>query len=259
MSSPPACRAARDAVDDLQYEEEGTSKTFIPVDRLRNYLTTDKIREILSCVCPTCCEDLSAFNSGTEPKDYVEHIRGNPDQTVSRNTYYSVLGLLIHIEHPLFIIGFVDHNCDDHFLESLATNSKLSQEDLKTYTGNYKRDPRKYDRFARRFFKGLFQFAVPHLEANVFTQFSDDVVMPFVEEVEISTRMAEGEHLTSEGTKGRVFAFKIYREYNFPVGYLQLSSALAGVDLSRTLAREQNICGNASQHQCRKLFSISPT
>ncbi|KAH7378818.1 kinase-like domain-containing protein [Pyrenochaeta sp. MPI-SDFR-AT-0127] len=143
---------------------------------------------------------------------------GRYDPSNLTQTYYSVFGLLVYVEHPLFIIGFLDRNCSDHFLESWVTHTSLfSRESLKQYTGDFKRDPLRFERFAKRFATNLPKFAVPHLESERFSQFDASVVLPFIEETEIGKRIDDGGHLTSEGANGKVFAFKIHREYNkFP-------------------------------------------
>lgn len=113
----------------------------------------------------------------------------------------------------------MDRNCSDHFLESWVTHTSLfSREHLRQYTGEFKRDPLRFERFAKRFASNLPKFAVPHIESERFSQYDASVVLPFIEETEIGKRINDEGHLTSEGANGKVFAFKIYREYNkFPV------------------------------------------
>ena len=79
------------------------------------------------------------FNMATELKDYVGRIMGIPGPTDSRRSFYSVFGLRVYASHPLFIIGFVDRNCNDYLLESWASHTSLSQDQLQQYTGEYKR------------------------------------------------------------------------------------------------------------------------
>ncbi|KAH6619042.1 hypothetical protein C7974DRAFT_40741 [Boeremia exigua] len=208
------CSAARDAVYDLRYQEQGTSKLFYPVDRLRGYFTYDKVREILACTCSSCREDLRMFDNGTEPTAYVERIRGDPDSSDFRKNFYSVFGLLVHIQHPLFVFGFVDHNCDDLFLERWTAIPLFIHNELQLYTGDLSQDSQKYERFAKRFLESVFQFSLPHLEINGFSSYNERTVLPFKEEVKIVGGTATDEHPDSQS--GRVFVFKIYHEYNFP-------------------------------------------
>jgi hypothetical protein len=212
---PETCRRARDDVEDLQYEDG--SKPFFPLDKMRSYFKYQKIKEILECTCAQCQEDLRMFSSRREPVEYVNRIMGNADPNDLRRTFFSVFGLLVYVEHPLFIIGFLDHNCNDYVLEARAAHSTLPNDDLKNWTGEYRRDSVRFDRFARRFRANLPSFAVPHFESAEFVLYDERVVMPFVKEVEIGKKTAEDGHLTSEGANGKVFAFKIYREYAFPV------------------------------------------
>lgn len=180
------------------------------------------IKEILECTCAQCQEDLRMFSSRGEPIEYVNRIMVNRDPTDLRKMFFSVFGLLVCVEHSLFIIGFLDRNCNDYVLEARAVHSILPKDDLKSWTGKYKRDPVRFDRFARRFRAHLPSFAVPHFESAEFVLNDERVVMPFVKEVEIGKKTAEHGHPTSEGANRKVFAFKIYREYAFPEGFLVL-------------------------------------
>ena len=234
------CIEARDEVAELQYEE--TSTPFFPLDRLQQYFQPEKVREILSCGCPKCQGDLHMYNVGTEPEDYVRRIAGEPNSTDTRRTFYSVFGLLVYIERPLFIIGFMDRNCNDYLLESWSAHSSLTGEGLRQYTGTYQvRDPGKYNRFAKKFLAALPQFAIPHLEQGDFSEYDEKVIFPFIEEVEIGKRSTEDGRLTSEGANGKVYALKVYCGYHFPVGCLACFLSRNVTDVSRELAREQSM------------------
>jgi hypothetical protein len=209
---PETCRRARDEIEDLQFEEG--SKSFFPLDRLRSYFKYQRIKEILFCSCAQCQEDLRLFNTRTDRETYVNRIMGDSEPSNLTRSFYSVLGILVYVEHPLFIIGFLDHNCTDFFLASWATHSSLfSRDRLKDYTGEYKRDAIRFERFAKRFSASLSRFAIPHLESAGFSQYDGGAVLPFIEEQEIGKKEIDG-HWTSEGANGKVYAFKIYREYN---------------------------------------------
>ena len=211
---PEACRRAREDIEDLQYENGST--IFFPLDKLRSYFKFEKIKEILLCNCAQCQADVRMFRSQTNRESYINHIMGGKsDFNDMTRTYYSVFGLLVCVEHPLFIIGFLDRNCSDHFLESWVTHTALfSRENLKQYTGDYHNDALGFERFAKRFTTNLPKFAVPHMESERFSQYHPSVVLPFVGEREIGKRREDDGHLTSEGANGKVFAFKVYREYN---------------------------------------------
>lgn len=211
------CMIARDEVGDLQIEQG--FKSFFPLNELRSYFNEQKIREILFCDCPKCKEDLQMFESRTDPESYVNKIMGGSGPKDLTRTYYSVFGLLVCVEHPLFIIGFLDHTCNDYILESWATrSSNFSDDRLKICTGDYARNTLGFARFVKKFKANLPEFAIPHLEPNGFSQYGESVVLPFIEEEEIGKKQADDGHTTSEGANGRVFAFKIQYEYNrFPV------------------------------------------
>jgi hypothetical protein len=244
---PETCRIARDEVEDLQIEQG--SKSFFPLNELRSFFKEQKIRDILLCDCLQCREDVRMFESRIDRESYVNMIMGGSEPKDLTKTYYSVFGLLVCVEHPLFIIGFMDHKCNDYILESWVTHSSdFSRDRLKRFTGNYERNTTGFLRFAKKFTASLPQFAIPHLEPDIFSQYHESVVLPFIEEVEIGKKQADDGHWTSEGANGRVFAFKIQREYNrFPVSIVLGRDQLAGTDIFSILVQRLSSRENASK------------
>lgn len=210
---PETCRHARDEVEDLLFENG--AKSFYPLDRLRKYFRLQKVREILSCSCAQCREDVRLYGHQIDPELCAEDIVGEGrDPNDLRNTHFSIFGLLIVVEHPLFIIGFLKTDCSDFMLESWATNAtSFSHYTLEQRTGRYRRDTAKFNRFARKFLADLPSFAVPHMKTERFLHYDARVILPFIDETEIGKRMDEYGHWTSEGANGKVFSFKIYPEY----------------------------------------------
>jgi hypothetical protein len=210
---PEACRPARWDIEDRLFDDK--TRAFFPLDQLRKYFTPQKVREILHCSCIQCQEDKRLYGTQINLDTFVNDIVGGTHGINDlRRTSFSVFGLLVFSEHPLFIIGFLRHKCSDYLLESWVTHTSLfSREDLETYTGEFKRNQSGFERFARRFASNLPKFAIPHMETKSFRQYDASVVLPFVEEVKIGTRVDENGHLTSEGANGTVYAFKFHREY----------------------------------------------
>ncbi|KAF2111929.1 kinase-like domain-containing protein [Lophiotrema nucula] len=228
MEASPACRAARDAIIDLRYEEWNEDvpvTSFFPLDRIRNYLTDSKgaevgtVEKILSCKCEQCRSDLALFNN-PDPEDYVHRVTGRGESPEDpTKTAYALFALLIYIGHPLLIIGFLERNGNDFLLEHSATQpSQFSRENLKWYTKNYhQRDARGFGRFASEFSTNVHQFAIPHMASGNFSDYSKDAILPFINEKEIGKKLDNKGRLTSEGSNGRVFSFEIYEEYRkFP-------------------------------------------
>ncbi|KAF1839681.1 kinase-like protein [Decorospora gaudefroyi] len=211
---PELCRSAREDIEDLQFEDGAT--TFFPLDKLRSYFKFEKIKEILKCTCSQCQDDLRMLGNQTDRDTYVNHIMGGSfDVNNLTKTYYSVFGLLVYVEHPQFIVGFLDRAFNDYMLESWVTYAAhFSRKTLKQFTGDYSNDAIRFERFARRFEGSLPKFAVPHMESEKFLQYNPSVMLPFIEEKEIGKRQEEDGHWTSEGANGRVFAFRVYGEYN---------------------------------------------
>lgn len=207
------CRIASDEIGDLQVRIG--SNSIFPLDKLRHYFTAGKIREILSCSCQKCRDDLRQVNSSADKEAYVHRILGGSDGNEPTKTSYAVFGLLVYIGYPMLIIGFLDHGCNDFFLESWKTSAFLfSHELFQQYTVNFSQDTISFARFRRKFREGLPRFAVPHIYRDNFSQYHAEVILPYIDEKEIGKREAENGRLTSEGANGKVFAFKILPEYH---------------------------------------------
>lgn len=254
------CRVAQEEVEDAQIEQG--SKSFFSFNKLRTFFTEQKIREILLCDCSRCKEDLQVIPSRIDRESYVDIIMGSSDPQNLVRTFYSVFGLLVHAGHPLFIIGFLDHNCNDYMLESWTTyHSDFSNDRLQSLTGNYyRRHPKAFSWFVRKFLTDLPKFAIPRLEPVRFLQYRESVILPFVDEVEIGKRQVDGGHWTSEGANGRVFAFKIQREYNrFTVETRLTQTTPGSAKYIRTSIQTPNSHGSASKHQMPKHTSSART
>jgi hypothetical protein len=187
---PANCRIARDEVEELQYEDG--SRRFFPLDRPWDYFNYQKIKELLYCTCAQCQEDLRLFSDTCELAEYVDRIIGPRDRNDLRRTFISVFGLLVYVEHPLFIIGFLDYDYNDFVLDSWASHPTLPNLIPENWTGKSRRDTAKFDWFARRLKANLPLFAVPHLESAEFALYLYDgrVIMPSVKEVELVNRTA---------------------------------------------------------------------
>ncbi|KAF2474443.1 kinase-like protein [Lindgomyces ingoldianus] len=222
MASLPACTIARNNIIDRRYEEyrkDVLCKSFFPLDKLRSYLKADKVRDILRCNCDQCKAHRKFFND-TDPLNYLYRITGVEDGTKETKdrtkTAYSLFSLLIYVQHPLLIVGFMEKERSDFLLEFSA--SSFTKESLKDYTGRYHaNDSGGFARFASEFIKAMPEFCVPHMESGEFTHYEANVILPFIEEKEIGKKIDASGQWTSEGANGKVFKFKIYTEYqNFP-------------------------------------------
>ncbi|KAF2462718.1 uncharacterized protein BDR25DRAFT_347629 [Lindgomyces ingoldianus] len=215
MADIPACRRARFDIIDLSYRPS-RGKSFFPLDCVRDYLTEERIKEILCCVCDQCKTHRKYFN-GDEPLQYQKSIMGEP-RTKERldNRKHNLFALLIYVEHPVLIMGFAERGKTDWFLE--VAMSWFNAENIKLCTGDYSiYDQKSFSRFVTEFIKHLPEFSVPHMESGDFTHYDDGVILPFIEEEEIGQRIDKQARLASESKKGKVIRFKIYKAYQrFP-------------------------------------------
>ncbi|KAF2191184.1 kinase-like protein [Zopfia rhizophila CBS 207.26] len=146
----------------------------------------------------------------------LNKITGDENSSTNRRrTAFSLFALLAFVEHPLLIIGFLDKEKNDDFLE--ASPELFSKENLKTYTGKYAAtNPRAFAHFAFSFSESMPKFAVRHMDSGKFANYNAKTILPFINEREIRKMDADG-HWTAEGANGKVFEFEIYEEYRqFP-------------------------------------------
>ena len=122
-----------------------------------------------------------------------------------------LLGLLIYIEHPSLIIGFLERSCCDFQLENFPdyfTRNKLEGccKDYVTIGSP------EFKRFASEFIFFMPQFGLPRMDSGKFVQYGPSRVLPFINETKIGVQNEQGE-IVSEGSNGNVYAFDIYNEY----------------------------------------------
>jgi len=225
MSAIPICKVARGEIIRRRFYEGGKGnlpqKTFFPADSLRAYLTDKKIKEILLCKCPGCTADLDLFRI-LEPDARSPQITGQYYKTSHRHNprpAYALFALLIYVEHPLLIFGFLDDgDFYDDDLERSTTRKPFSAEDLKHYTRDfYLRNPLDFAEFAMTFQIAVTQFAIPYMDNGNFSSYSASTTLPFIEERQIGRHFEDGRY-TAVGANGKVFRFKIHKEYRkFPV------------------------------------------
>ncbi|KAF2795497.1 kinase-like protein [Melanomma pulvis-pyrius CBS 109.77] len=214
----PACRTARNDIFRLRYEEErpnGTRNGFFPLDRLRKYLSSEKVDEILGCKCEACRQDRSAmgYPDNIQPLNSRPAIVGEGGDTKdTRRTAFGLFSLLIHVEHPSLVLGFLEHDLNDYWLE--ASPNSFKEANLRSYTRNFViNDQDGFRRFAFAFATFMPQFAVRHMDSGRFSRYPAGTILPFINEIEIGKQENEDGQLTNIGAHGKVFSFEIYGEY----------------------------------------------
>lgn len=213
----PACQTARDEIflrRHVEKKPDGSTICFFPLDRLRTYLTKERVKEILDCSCPTCTDDCRAIGNHIKPPNSLLRIvgqSGDPEDT--RKTAYSLFSLLIYVRHPILIIGFLDDGMNDYSLELYP--KLFDERNLKRYTQGFATDNHNvFEQFTHDFGSHMPQFAVRHMDDGNFSRYPLGTILPFIEEREIGKQKNNEGEWTNIGANGSVYAFKIHPEYN---------------------------------------------
>ena len=196
---------------------------FFPLDRLRTYLTREKVAWLLQCPCTTCKKHHAVFRRNVSPIELLDQIVGpenEPDAVYNPSkSSFALFALLIFIEYPLLVRGFLMRSCRDIFLENRSASS-FSPQILKDYCREFaeREGDGEFDAFAADFTQNLPQFAIPRMNSSGYSVYSPDTILPFINERKIGIQEPDGT-VREEGANGRVYAFEIYEEYRqFPVG-----------------------------------------
>lgn len=123
-----------------------------------------------------------------------------------------LFALLVYIECPHLIVGFLERNCSDKRLE----------QDLAAFSEDYirrtcwplydEKNPASSKRLAERFRSNKYSFIVPRIEDGVFVEYDRSRILPFFNEKPLGRRTDDGE-IIQEGAYGRVYSFDIFEEY----------------------------------------------
>jgi len=219
----PRCTSARKHIKRLLVGDEARPlRRFAPVDKLRSYLTQDKVKWLLGCRCSTCKKDHAAFKRDIKPTEFIGRIVGSENEATRRDpakTAFALFALLISIEHPLLIVGFVMRQCSDHNLETspaLFSADHLRTHYCKEFATRVGLD--EFNEFVSDFAEALPKYAVPRMNSGEYSIYGPDTILPFIKERKLGVRGEDG-IIRQEGAHGKVYAFEIYEEYRqFPVG-----------------------------------------
>ncbi|KAK5407161.1 hypothetical protein LTR06_007902 [Exophiala xenobiotica] len=204
VTEEPRCGLARRAIRGLFVEAgDSPSQYFYPRDRLRGYLTRSKVDSILQCSCPNCRRHYASFGRDHAPTEFIDRIVGpESDAGAMSNparTAYSLFGLLICIEHPMLIIGFMMREYYDIHLLPVTFRS------LKSMLNEFfeKEGSDAFKQFEHDFNVTLRHFAIPVMDSGAYSVYGKDTILPFLKHNKVR----------SQGANSSVYAFEIYGEY----------------------------------------------
>ncbi len=189
--------AKRSVPRDVNVREE---KRFFPSVVLDTFLDKTAIETILNCGCDQCKSHLADLGKQDAPIKYATKITGTKSPTDAK----ALFALLIYIEHPMFVVAFIERGLDSKSLESYCAQPRFQPETLEDYWPRYRqRNPKDSLYLAQKFSFSMHQFVPPVLDHGNFSVYSADTILPFI----------EGATLGS-GSYGEVYPFSIYEGYN---------------------------------------------
>jgi hypothetical protein len=175
-------------------------KRFFPANKLDKFLDKTAVESILSCGCERCKRHLHDLGKQDPPIKYADKIVGTKSPTDAK----ALFALLIYIEHPMFIVAFMERGMDSKSLESFCAQPLFDPNTLKAYWSRYTtRNPNDSLDLARKFSFSMHQFVPPILDHGNFSLYSANTILPII----------EGPTLGS-GAYGEVYPFQIYEGYN---------------------------------------------
>lgn len=175
-------------------------KRFFPVDVLNKFLDEAAIREILQCACSRCKSHLEDLGKHDPPIKYAKQVAGTRNSTDAK----ALFALLIYIEHPMFIVAFMERGMSSKNLESWCAEEPYQAESLEKYWPRFREvKPVDSSDLAQKFAFAMHQFAPPRLDHGSFSRYSTSTILPFI----------QGDSLGS-GSYGEVYPFSIYEGYN---------------------------------------------
>lgn len=174
----PPCRAARTfQLNNLAlpcyHTTNSISLEFYPEDGLIERYTVQKVREILRCSCEICKRDKGHFKRSVDLQACGEKI--------VKKDGIRTFALLVHIQHPCLMLGFVQNAHD-----GIQHPSTVSDKDLKeTYWRTYQKAAQDESNvLIKEFQSSKHQFIAPMLDPT-YQVYASEAVLPFANEEEI--------------------------------------------------------------------------
>ena len=200
--SGPLCVLARKDVKRLFFPPRvAPGKQYVRRSDLNRRLDQKAIKQILDCLCDSCKKDLEELGKA--------HLAGS--RTVAKPSDYTdrickakaLFALLIFIEHPMFIIPFIEKDHDDSSSIEHYCKQDANPEDLESVWSEYQRGfSESSNELAHEFIGAMHKFAPPRLRDGQFSTYSQNTCMPFFNEEKLGG-----------GTFGIVYTFEICDEY----------------------------------------------
>jgi hypothetical protein len=184
------------------------------------FLSPEVVFRLVTCGCDRCVSlrKATGFEAHARKATASKSILGGYGSSRSQSrSSILILALLLYIDSPALVFGFITKGCTDQDLENR----------LEDFSGEYlqrefwpvlsSREPSLSQAPANKFRWSKYKFVVPVISDEEFSVYPDSAILPFVNEIQIG-RTAPNGSVVSEGAYGHVYSFKILDEYRaFPV------------------------------------------
>lgn len=235
-----ACTSARRKLNKLRFPPRvSPDEQYFRASDLNVFLDQQAIEAILDCRCHRCKDHLKSLNKANlvDPRKLT---RPSSDYLERVCDARALFALLISIEHPMFIIPFVEKDNASRIRDYCKPTTRA--DDLEAIWPEYRRqDPDESFQLAENFIYTMHQFAPAEIRDEKFTFYDEKTRLPFY-----------NQHKLGAGSYGVVYSFEICEEYidkeKIPVC---LSQALGPFDVLRTAttgcSTHTKICSEAAE------------
>lgn len=217
MSIVSACSRLRSELDSFTLPHDPDvpeHKKFYPKSRLHKFLSPLKVSQLLECACQRCAHIrsiLGAQNHAT-PKSVSIIVGKTPHGNSQSHTSILLLALLLYIDSPALIFGFLEKKCYDGELESHLDRFSAEFVQRTYWPRLYASEPLLSNTLANKFRWSKYKFVLPIVKDGEFSVYDESVILPFINEKRIGREGPDGS-IISEGAYGHIYSFEILDEY----------------------------------------------
>ncbi len=211
----PYCSNLRTDLDSLALPKDPDipeHKKFFSKFDIRKLFAPDAVTDLLACTCQRCTGLRESNGIQLRQMSKVANaIIGAPKDHDMQRTFLLILGLLLYIDYPALIAGFVQRKCYDCCLEADLRQLTAIQFQQKFWPKLLNSAPKKSSLIMERFRWKKYNFFVPTLD-NKFSTYDQHTILPFINEKKVGRKTIDGA-IIFEGAYGRIYSFEIHDEY----------------------------------------------
>lgn len=212
----PYCSIVRTRLEFLALPEDPDipeHKKFFPRSAIWSLFTPEVVRGLVACACQRCAS--LRHTAGIQLHHackVVNAIIGTPRDRDVQKTYHLTLGLLLYIDRPALIIGFVQQKCYDGNVEAYLEQLTPAKFQQKFWPKLLSSAPQESLSVMSSFRWRKYNFFVPMLKDNEFSTYDQHTILPFINERRVGRETDDGD-IVFEGAYGQIYSFEILDEY----------------------------------------------